>query len=153
MVFLSISNDNANFIEGAENEHWLNLNAFAARLTNSQVLDLSLYAIWAMREALETHLEDVKPAVRDETLRAAALWVEFCGQRLYSMETIWESGPRKGDVARGGPLYSGPTGFCKARWELWRERFDLLSQDERLQERTRETLKDAANKINASLIS
>lgn len=143
--FVSIIYRNADSKVDTENYSWLNLNAFAARLTASHVLDLSLYAIWAMHDALETPLEDMKAEVRDQTLRAAALWIEFCGEHLHGMEKIWESDPRKGDVARGGPLYPGPKGFCKERWELWRERLDVLCREERLEGKTRQVLAGAAS--------
>jgi hypothetical protein len=147
-ISFSIINRNADSKVDAENDHWLNLNAFAARIVASQVLDLSLYAIWAMRDALEMPLEGIKPEVRDQTLRAAALWIEFCGENLHGMEKLWESDPRKGDVARGGLLYSGPKGFCEERWELWRQRFGELSQDKRLEEKTRQVLTDVASRMS-----
>jgi hypothetical protein len=95
-ISFPIIDRNADSKVDAESDHWLNLNAFAARLVASQVLDLSLYAIWAMRDALEMPLEGIKPEVRDQTLRAAALWIEFCGENLHGMEKLWESDPRKG---------------------------------------------------------
>lgn len=110
--------------------------------------NLSLYAIWAMRDALETPVEDIKPEFRDQTLRAAAIWAEFCGEYLHGMEKIWESNLSKGDVARGGPLYSGPTGFCRERWELWRHRFDVLSREEKLEEKTRQAMRNAATRMD-----
>jgi hypothetical protein len=112
------------------------------------MLDLKLYAIWAMRAGLETPLKDIKLEERDETLRAAALWIEFCGEHLHPLQQIWEPDARKGDVARGGTLYDGPKGFCKERWELWRERFGVLNQEDGLQEKTKEMLGDAKKKMD-----
>jgi hypothetical protein len=144
-----ICRENADSHAVAENTHWLNLNAFAARLTASQVVDLSLYAIWTMRDALETPLGEIETASRDQTLRAAALWIELCGERLRSLEQVWEVHPTKGDPARGGPLYNGPHGFCGQRWEFWRERFTSLGEEESLRVETRRVLSDAAGRMGA----
>jgi hypothetical protein len=102
-----------------------------------------------MRDGLEVPFEDIKPVIRDQTLWAAALWIKFCGEHLHSLNQIWEPDPRKGNVARGGPLYGGPNGFCKERWELWRERFGVLTQVDGLEEGTREMLKDAKRRMEA----
>jgi hypothetical protein len=101
-----------------------------------------------MREALETPLKDINLEERDQTLRAAALWIEFCGEHLHLLDQIWEPDRRKGDVARGGPLYDGPTGFCKERWELWRERFGVLSGEDGLAEETRRMVGDAKRRMD-----
>jgi hypothetical protein len=101
-----------------------------------------------MRDTLETPLEDIKPEWRDQMLRAAALWIEFCSEHLHSLEQTWEPDPRKGDVARGGPLYNGHKGFCKERWELWRRRFGVLSEEESLETETRKMLGDATRRMD-----
>lgn len=48
-------------------ESWTNLNAFAARLTAAGIQDFSLYAIWSMRETLET--ENGAETLEDYCLR------------------------------------------------------------------------------------
>lgn len=103
-----------------------------------------------MRDALETPIENIKPETRDQAMRAAALWIFFCGGNLEGLKRIWEADPRKGDVARGGPLYGGPKGFCVERWSLWRERFGILCGESRLDEETRKMLGDAKKSMDVS---
>lgn len=51
-------------------------------------------------------------------------------------------------MARGGPLYDGPKGFCMERWGLWRDRCGMLSKEDGLWEETREMLGDAKKKMD-----
>ena len=107
-------------------QEWINLNAFAARLTASQTLNLSLYAIWTFRSSLETRPPQPVDRVFSAHVRAACAWIQYAGPCLYRSEETWESDPRKGDPAKGGELWKGTSGFCRERWGVWKERFGVL---------------------------
>jgi Protein of unknown function (DUF3632) len=94
-----------------------------------------------MRGALETPLEDIKKDELDETLRAAAVWFIFWGKQMRTNDEAFEKGLRTGDPARGGPLYQGPSGYCKERWELWVSRLGALAEEESLEQETKKLLK------------
>lgn len=116
-------------------QNWVNLNAFVARITEAQVHDFALYAIWAFRDALE------EPVVAgtDTHVRAAAQWIFHAGQHLYQIERVFPQ-----NVAIAGPLWSGETkGFCKDRWAFWKQRFEELSDDDRLSDEARRDAGDA----------
>ena len=129
------------------NSEWVNLNAFAARLTTSQTADFSLYAIWTMRDALETPAAQTEDRTLDGHVQAACAWVEHAGEFLYQCQESWEKDPLKGDPAKGGPLWEGKSGFCRERWSLWRERMGELSKEKDLQVETREAAKGAAERM------
>ncbi|KAJ3336413.1 hypothetical protein HDU93_002883 [Gonapodya sp. JEL0774] len=66
------------------NEELCELNAFVARLTSEDVLDMSLYGIWAMRDVLEDH-------PRNQILRevpSRAIYVLMKHGHLKSLRTI-----------------------------------------------------------------
>ncbi|KAL7773744.1 hypothetical protein CFE70_003711 [Pyrenophora teres f. teres 0-1] len=107
----------------AERTAWANLNFFYARITQKKIQDLSIYAIFALREALET-----PPSDSD----AEATPAQQC------------------NPARGGALWTGTPGFTKARWELWKERFAALADMQGVQERTRVLARDAVEAMERS---
>ncbi|KAF9021526.1 hypothetical protein BDZ89DRAFT_991252 [Hymenopellis radicata] len=124
-------------------KNWIHLNAFVARITDAQVSDFDLYAIWELREALE-HPVDSTTNVR---VQAAAQWIFFAGLRLYQSEKIFEHGPLVGDPARGGPLFIGERGFTKERWMFWKQRFEALSTDPQLSDDARRVADEALQAI------
>lgn len=126
---------------------WVNINAFAARLTASRTADFSLYAIWTMRDALETPAARTKNKTLDGHVQAGCAWIQYAGEYLYQCEESWEKDPRKGDPARGGSLWEGKSGFCKERWSLWRERIEELGKEKGLQEETRKAATGAAERM------
>lgn len=105
---------------------WVNMNAFAARLTAAG-FDFSLYAIWTLRDCLE---EGDPPGRAD--LRAVVPWFRHCGAAL-SCLAHQAGSPGEGDrgPARLGRLCrdSGMTqgGFTAERWEFWRGRLADLA--------------------------
>lgn len=108
-----------------------NMNRFMALLmaTQEPVFDYSIFALWALREALEgvpKSLErDLDPP--GAHIPAAAVWIEILGVEIHDWDEEWESGPCIGARGKGGPLWKGKHGFCKERWELWRRRFGELA--------------------------
>ena len=123
------------------------MNAFIARSTGRDVIPYDLYAIWAMRRALEG--EDDNSSDDHVQIEAAAQWIFHAGERLYDSKQVWEHGPLIGDPASGGPLWSGKRGFCKERWALWKRRFQLIVKDSNVPQRTQVVAEEAARRMVA----
>jgi hypothetical protein len=109
---------------------WGNANAFAARVTatasafdSSDPLDFSLYAIWALRAALED--KDDVPAA---TVYAAAMWILYAGEVLRKQSKDKRS--FEGKVAQAGNKYPNKewNGFEMDRWRSWNNRFANISE-------------------------
>ncbi|KAI5198475.1 hypothetical protein E4T39_06761 [Aureobasidium subglaciale] len=110
--------------------NWANANAFAARVTasasafdSSDPLDFSLYAIWALRAALED-----KDDVPEATVRAAAMWILYAGEVLRKQSKDQRS--YEGKVAQAGNKYPNKewNGFEMDRWRSWGNRFGNISE-------------------------
>lgn len=126
---------------------WANLNAFIARLTRADLAGFWVYAIWAIRDALEVERKDYEPAHKPERaaklldayVPAAAAWIIVMGRELWEKdEDLTPKNPNQEDPARGGALWKGKSAFCKERWDLWATRFEALSGMEDLMTETRE---------------
>lgn len=126
---------------------WANINAFIARLTRADLAEFWIYAIWAIRDALEVEHKDYEPAHKSEKaaklldayVPAAAVWIIVMGKELWEKdEDLTPKNPNQGDPARGGALWKGKSAFCKGRWDLWATRFEALSGMEDLITETRE---------------
>lgn len=65
-----------------------NLNAFAARCTAGQTLDLKIYGLWTLRDALESESSDGPPSYDiqflDVVVPAAAQWMLHAGKAIFS---------------------------------------------------------------------
>ncbi|TIA45885.1 hypothetical protein D6C79_05380 [Aureobasidium pullulans] len=109
---------------------WANANAFAARVTatasafdSSDPLDFSLYAIWALRAALED-----KDDVPEATVAAASMWILYAGEVLRKQSK--EQRSYEGKVAQAGNKYPNKewNGFEMDRWRSWNNRFANISE-------------------------
>jgi len=100
-----------------------------------------------MRDALETPAAQTRNKTLDGHVQAACAWIQHAGEFLYQCEESWEKDPRKGDPAKGGPLWEGKSGFCRERWSLWRERMGELGKEKGCQDETREAAKRAAERM------
>ena len=108
---------------GKEAEKWVNMNAFAARLTSmsspSDSLDFSLYGIWTLRTALEDQNPETKMPP-PHSIVAACVWM------VYASAAMWDRSATEhvynGKTAREGTTLRGKEwrGYSKERWELWR---------------------------------
>lgn len=111
----------------AEGNGFVNLNAFAARLTAAHVFDLSLYGIWTLREALEEQEPDGAFAqTSSKAIASASMWFLYAGKTMRELS-------RKGEAFEGRVAIPGKTvadkdwkGFNEERWALWAERFKKL---------------------------
>lgn len=131
-----------------EIEAWANVNFFWARVTEKGLLDLSLYAIWRMRTALEEDIQDdVEGTVAqkyDVYVPAAASWIFGLGRALYTKEEDLTPPDRKqGNPAKGGDLWKGKAEFSKDRWSLWKERLGVISKLDSVSDKTKNISRDA----------
>ena len=53
----------------------------------------------------------------------------------------------RGDPVRGGEFWKGKPEFSKARWALWKRRFDQVSEMKELSEETRQIAREAVTKM------
>lgn len=127
---------------------WANVNLFFAKVTANKLSDLSLYAIWTMRDALErNHEDDAEGTVAQKYnvfVPAAASWLFGMGRALYIKEKDLTPSDRKfGNPAKGGELWKGKAEFSKKRWAFWKERMAIVSKMEDVSEGTRNIAKNA----------
>jgi hypothetical protein len=99
---------------------WANLNAFTAQLTVAGI-DYSLYAIWALRLALEDDgtVYEAQAGLA-QLLPAAVEWLRLAGPQLASLaarENSWAYGDSPGPLCRQAGITEG--GFTTRRWDFW----------------------------------
>lgn len=122
---------------------WRNLNAFAARLITAHCEDLILFGLWSLREALEKDHEKESMRTLDGSVPAAAQWIFHAGPIIYECQDEIEPSDTRGDPMRGGDLWDGKHGFCRERWDLWKERFGWVEGREDVNEETRQVAAEA----------
>jgi hypothetical protein len=133
---------------------WANINYFYAELTRKEMVNLWIYAVWAMRAALEKVPTDDdgsggnQPATAaqkmDALVPAAAAWVFGLGKKLFEKEEdLTPKSKLHGNPGRGGELWNGPAEFSKKRWALWKKRFGEIATNQELSEDTRGVAKEA----------
>ena len=133
--------------------------------------DLRIFALWALREVLETKIgkkqaDDTDNASSsaaptpnaslhhqtfqhiDDLLPAAVQWLLISGRQIFTSTAVYESGSGRGDPARGGELWDGVHGFCRDRWDFWRSRLEALLQPEIAAELARETVEWARRAVD-----
>ncbi|KAI4934002.1 uncharacterized protein J4E92_003672 [Alternaria infectoria] len=142
------------FIE-TEVQAWTNMNYFYAFVAREHIYDLSMYAIFALREALETPPIDEPMSTAnqkyDANVPAAAAWIIAYGHDLFRMEKdLTPTDKKQGNPGRGGELWKGKSEFSKERWALWKERFAAIAEMEGVKERTRLDAKDAIEAMERS---
>lgn len=131
-----------------EIDAWANVNFFYARLTEKGLQDLSLFAIWSMRTALENEQQDDAEGTAaqkyDVYVPAAASWIFGMGRALYTKEEDLTPTDRKqGNPAKGGELWKGKAEFSKERWALWKERLGVISKLDSVSDKTKNISRDA----------
>ena len=119
---------------------WRNLNAFTAHLTSDGILNCKIYAIYALRDALEGQLAHRhSPRVNTDLLAIPALdcrvaiaadWIVRCGRVLFDHhEDLGEVAP--------GPLWKGKSGSFLERWQVWKQRFGEIGEHDKIDAETR----------------
>jgi hypothetical protein len=127
---------------------WANLNFFFALLTGKEIADNSLFAIWAMRQALEIPHEDDEQSTKvqkyDTYVPAAAAWAFGAQDVLFRKdEDLTPKDPKQGNPGRGGALWTGKAEFSQLRWRFWSERFAEIGKTDEISGTTRDVAKDA----------
>ena len=133
---------------------YLNINKFAAQLalTPHSIFNgyehFGIWALWLMREALEYPGTQriLKPL--DVSLPAVVAWISGLGPEIVLWDNEFASDQRKGDPGRGGDLWHGKHGFCKERWNLWRQRLIELSSSSELSQELRDLAAHGAAKMD-----
>ncbi|KAL0577541.1 hypothetical protein V5O48_004439 [Marasmius crinis-equi] len=135
--------------EGDESR-WANINAFVARIVNARLLDFDMYAIWSLREALESSDLSKGDGSLNGLIPAAAQWIFIAGSFIYQSDREWNPPPNQGNPARGGPLIADvKQGFSKERWAFWKKGFETVSKNtgDPVAEKTREMAREAIEKM------
>ncbi|KAF1962889.1 hypothetical protein CC80DRAFT_487334 [Byssothecium circinans] len=125
---------------------WANFNFFLALVTASSLADRTIYAIYAIRPALEDrHANDQKGWTELEAhVPAAAAWIFGMGRKLFEKEEdLTPTDPNHGNPARGGELWKGGSVFSKERWAFWKKKFGVVVELEGLKEETRRVAEEA----------
>ncbi|PPJ50250.1 hypothetical protein CBER1_04877 [Cercospora berteroae] len=129
-----------------EKQRWINVNAFVATLVDqlqdkaNNSPDLSLFAIWTIRDALE------EENVSDPAVAAASVWFIYAASALLNFSKNQKS--FEGKVAKGGFAHkdAGWTGYSPARWQVWQQRLDNIRGDVK-EEETKQLVQAAIDAI------
>jgi hypothetical protein len=132
--------------EGDEREftpaEWENLNAFVAQMPRKVVPGFSSFAIWELRDGLESDAK-ISSSAFHTRVRVACVWLRLNGhyllqQSLLQADTIRTDSSRSLDP---GPLFHGSVGFTLERWSFWKRR--LLELHDGSDEALRAPVKEA----------
>lgn len=130
----------------------MNINKFAAQLTRNRRLvmeDYGIWSLWLMRDALETPEIGPGNIPSELSIPAVVAWIAIAGAEIYSWDRDYPPSHKGGDPARGGPLWSGRHGFCKERWNFWKQRFvEISSPSSELSEDLRKLAAEGATKMD-----
>lgn len=115
-------------------QHWINFNAFTARLLDAGLAKWTNFAVWALRDALEE--PTLAKPIMNCRVAVAAEWVLQSGEAFF--RCISEEVDK--DEARStkpGALYLGKEGLCNERWGFWKKRLLEVSKqvDTNIEER------------------
>lgn len=103
-------------------------------------MDLKIYGLWTLRDALESESSHVPSSydiqILDVVVPAAAQWVLHAGKIIFrSNDEVQEDEiqPSHGlNTPATVNLWKGKPGFCKGRWTLWKTRFEWVHSVEEL---------------------
>jgi hypothetical protein len=92
-----------------------------ARLTGlATEFDMSLYALWMLRDAFEE--EEARNGLSRTAVRIAALWIRYAGELLRKLAAAEQQMyPERLGASLGKYREREWTGFNEERWEVWRE--------------------------------
>ncbi|KAK2594626.1 hypothetical protein QQS21_007663 [Conoideocrella luteorostrata] len=134
---------------------YVNLQAYAARVAGLGLINAnawSAWALWSIVDALEGTMTPIRgapdeinedPAAVEDIaykVKSAAAWVVLAGNYLYGRDEVV-------DGATAGPLWRlekkeaiklrkktrGTDGFCPERWNLWKDRFGVIRDCDKLE--------------------
>ncbi|KAF5987246.1 heterokaryon incompatibility protein het-E-1 [Fusarium coicis] len=113
-------------------EAFVNINGFFARATAAGVDDLSLFAIWTLREALEDPAADKISETSPKLLKASSVWFIYAADALAKASK--DGKQFDGKVAKPGASLTefkdepGWRGFNNDRWKVWHDRLSTLKE-------------------------
>ncbi|KAG4255781.1 hypothetical protein FPRO03_04729 [Fusarium proliferatum] len=113
-------------------EAFVNINGFFARATAAGVDDLSLFAIWTLREALEDPAADKISETSTKLLKASSVWFIYAADALAKASK--DGKQFDGKVAKPGASLAefkdeaGWRGFNNDRWKVWLDRLSTLKE-------------------------
>ncbi|KAI5373289.1 hypothetical protein J4E82_008046 [Alternaria postmessia] len=106
-----------------------NINAFAARLTAANLVDLSMYAIWTLRSVLEDSIpSQIYSKSGDKGCKAAAAWFIYAGEVLYAFCKEGRKFGGRGAEQGSDVVGEDWNGFNEERWGLWVERIEEVQR-------------------------
>jgi hypothetical protein len=131
-----------------EVDAWANVNNFFAQVTHRNLANLSIFAIWAMRQALEYDYQDDEEGTAaqryDMFVPAAAAWVFGMGKSLArKREDLTPTDRKHGNPGKGGELWKGKAEFSEERWNFWKERFAVIAEMKGVSSKTIDIAKGA----------
>ncbi|KAF9762631.1 hypothetical protein IL306_003355 [Fusarium sp. DS 682] len=114
-------------------EAFVNINGFFARVTAAGVDDLSLFAIWTLREALEDPAADkIAQQTSPKLLKASSVWFIYATAAIANASK--DGKQFDGKVAKPGASLAefkdeaGWRGFNNDRWKIWQDRLSNLKE-------------------------
>ncbi|VZH91539.1 unnamed protein product [Fusarium fujikuroi] len=113
-------------------EAFVNINGFFARATAAGIDDLSLFAIWTLREALEDPAGDKTSQTSPKLLKASSVWFIYAADVLAKASK--DGKQFDGKVAKPGASLTefkdeaGWRGFNNDRWKVWLDRLSTLKE-------------------------
>ncbi|KAF5591167.1 heterokaryon incompatibility protein het-E-1 [Fusarium subglutinans] len=113
-------------------EAFVNITGFFARATAAGVDDLSLFAIWTLREALEDPAADKISEASPKLLKSSSVWFIYAADALAKASK--DGKQFDGKVAKPGASLAefkdeaGWRGFNSDRWKVWLDRFSTLKE-------------------------
>ena len=136
-----------------EIDAWANVNNFFAQITHRGLLDRSMFAIWAMRQALEYEYQDDEEGTAAQKYNvfvpAAAAWVFGMGKNLArKRKDLTPTDRKQGNPGRGGDLWKGKAEFSEERWNFWKERFAAIAEMKGVSSKTNDIAKDAVEAMD-----
>ncbi|KAM0354980.1 hypothetical protein ACHAPU_000824 [Fusarium lateritium] len=130
-LFGSAAREQLDIAQEKSDDACVNINSFFARMTAAGVNDLSLFAIWILRETLEDPSADqVAQEASPKLLKASSAWFIYASGALKKVSS--EGKQFDGKIAKPGASLAehkdeaGWRGFCEDRWKIWQERLSSL---------------------------
>jgi len=119
---------------------WERQNAYVAYLTATDTADFLNYGVWAMRDALEGGIAQIRELRRTPEMRAKQLevtlgvvvvWLSIAGKEMYqwSVETAEPVGAVDSGVLNAWRTSSE---ISDARWGYWKRRLAKFARDEKV---------------------
>ncbi|KIJ59192.1 hypothetical protein HYDPIDRAFT_33424 [Hydnomerulius pinastri MD-312] len=136
-------------------ERWQSFIAFIARLTSDKTQPEPIFAIWALRYALEEEPDSRARAYHtqgptlDAQMPAAVEWILVSGRVLYESCQSSDKDERADyDATKGGRNFKGQ-GLSLERWKFWKQRFAQIQLFDQVREATKVLAKEAVEEMEA----